>query len=231
MSFFQDKTWDEMDWLNKAVEPYVFSFNEDFAKIPSEWKIPSHYILNMYANNHSIALRDLVVLMMNYNKLNKLEQERILQIECDKLFKIQVSDEAYIDPQAQTMVGEIFLIKKDVVLDDEFVSNILQNHVMKTFNSYHVPAERVNEVMDILNCKETRSSSSVRKKIYGLRRFLVDLFADNKWNIRNVDLAMKMVTWTFEYCQTGDRQSLANLSKLKCMVHNGHPIYSMQEVL
>jgi hypothetical protein len=42
-----------------------------------------------------------------------------------------------------------------------------------------------------------------------------DVCTNNKWDIRNLDLYVKMLTWIRDYMQRGKTSYLANLAKLE----------------
>jgi hypothetical protein len=232
MSFLKDKEWDQMDWLNKAVEPYTFSFNLELAKMPSEFVLSYHDIMGFIREDREIRLRTVVNLVAANNGVTKEGLSMIDLIGLDKIFTFALEPDTELDLDKETFKGGITLIKKMESLNDDMIKELLPSLVMSIMriSSNRANANTVNEVMDILDCKEARSSSSVRKKVTALMEHVNRIYVDNVWNIRNVDLAIKMLRWIKTYCENGDRCSLANLSKLKCMIHNNHPIYSMEEI-
>lgn len=232
MSFFKDKEWENMDWLNRAVEPYVFSLNDDLAKIPSSVEITFNDVFSSAINGSSLSILDMV---KNLSKNANITSPHFISLVRDfgeqELFGFVVEPDTQIDLLEEKLNGSITFVKKVESISEEMILQFLPKIVYR----YQVSPSRsqasfVNEVMDILDCKESRSSYSTRKKSYALMDHLNNIYRENKWNIRNVDLSIKMLGWIKNYCESGDRCSLANLSKLKCMIHNGHPIYSMEEV-
>lgn len=241
MSFLKDKEWEEMDWLNRAVEPYTFSFNLFLAKVPSEYIVTYSDVISyisVYSEIRSqsvyseIRLNTVVGRLLNKAGISKNDQEMFNTIGYENLFEFRLEPDTFIDLDNETIKGSLILVKKMESLNDDVIKELLPEMVRNILriNSLRASVAHVNEAMDILDCKEARSSSSVRKKTDALISHIFVIYRDNTWGIRNVDLAIKMLTWIKSYCENGDRCSLANLSKLKCMVHNGHPIYSMEEI-
>jgi hypothetical protein len=232
MSFLKDKEWDQMDWLNRAVEPYIFSFNLELAKIPSEFVLKYSDVIGFVKDNYEIRLSAVVNRVMTKSGVNKEGISMLDLLGIDKIFEFRLESDTELDLDQEIIKGGITLVKKIESLNDDMIRELLPTLVMNILriSGSRANASTVNEVMDILDCKEARSSSSVRKKASALTDHVYNIYKDNTWNIRNVDLAIKMLYWIKGYCENADRCSLANLSKLKCMTHNGHPIYSMEEI-
>jgi hypothetical protein len=231
-SFLKDKEWENMDWLNRAVEPFTFSFNAQLAKIPTEFVLNYNFIVTIIQNDRDIRLSSIVRDIVR-DRCGKDAVEMLENIGVDKLFEFKLEQDTTIDLEREIIVGSLSVRKKMESLNDDVIRELLPQLVYSKLriNSSRVEASLINEVMDILECKEARSSSSLRKKAAALQQHVYEIYKENKWNLRNVDLAIKMLGWIASYCMNGDRHSLANMSKLKCMIHNGHPIYSMEEIV
>jgi hypothetical protein len=233
MSFLKDKEWDKMDWLNRAVEPFTFSFNEHFAKIPSEYVFTYADAIAALKSDQEIRLHQVVSNLVLKSGLSKADLFIIDLVGIDWLFQLKLEPDTELDLDSETIKGRLAVVKTVEALNDDAIRELLPQMALNILHidSSKVSANQINETMDILECKEARSSSSIRKKIVGLQTHVYEIYKDNSWNIRNVDLAIKMLSWIKSYCENGDRCSLANMSKLKCMIHNGHPIYSMEEIV
>ena len=231
-TFLKDKEWDQMDWLNRAVEPFTFSFNSYITKIPSTYDVSYYEIINMIKNGREIRLAEVAKQLVVRSEIDKHGISVLEMIGYENIFTFDLEPDTEIDLESGVIKGKLSLVKKMESMNDDSIKELMPQLVINNFrvSSSRSQASHVNEVMDILECKTNRSSSSVRKKCSGLQTHLHEIYKENKWNIRNVDLAIKMLSWISSYCENGDRYSLANLSKLKCMTHNGHPIYSMEEI-
>lgn len=232
MSFLNDKEWDQMDWLNKAVEPFKFSLNEELAKLPSEHVFSYGEVIGYLVNSREMRVESILNVLAPSWGLKEETISMMGSIGIDRLFKLELEAGTTIDLHREVLIGKVSLVKIVESLSDDAISELLPQiatNVLRLAGT-RITSARMNEAMDILDCKEARSSSSVRKKSYALMDHIFKIYRDNTWNIRNVDLAIKMLGWIQGYLHNGDRCSLANLSKLKCMIHNGHPIYSMEEI-
>jgi len=232
MSFLKDAKWDEMDWLNKAVEPFTFSLNQTLEKIPSTYVVRYDEIVN-HVGSYSVDFSTLVRNMLESAKLTEEELSLVSLVSTEALFSIHVEPDTTLDLDAKTINGALTVSKKIESFSDDHVAELIPRLVHQFLYSSWGKADssRLNEVMDILDCKEARKTSSSKKKKRGLELYLLKTFRDNTWNIKNVDLIIKFLQWIIQYIDSGDRCSLANLSKLKCMTYSGNPIYSMEEII
>jgi len=232
MSFLDDKTWDEMDWLNKAVEPYIFSFNQDLARLPSEY-VFSYRDFESFIKKSRYQISLPIAVEMLCSKFDVDYSHIVEALDKDTLFRLDMDLGTTIDIQRGTIDGKLSLVKLTTSLSDEQIRDMLVRLVDHIFgySSNGVQTRPLKEVMDIVGCQEAKKSNSTRKKWHALKMYMSNIFRENTWNIKNVDLAIKLIQWIENYCRTESRLSLANLSKLKCMVHNGHPIYSMEEIV
>jgi len=232
MSFLKDKEWDEMDWLNKAVEPYTFSLNTELVKIPSNYTLTYHDIL-YHLKKNDISMQSV---LLNIASKFSVSDESIAMLDYfghDNIFEIQIdgSPEISLD-EMQIKYGSVSLVKKTESLTDDLIKQTLPKfvHYMLRIDRDKAEAAFLNDTMDILDCKEGRNSSSIKVKISSIFHHVAHIYENNLWNIRNVDLLIKKLRWIKSFCEKGDRCSIANLSKLKCMIYGGHPIYSMEEI-
>ncbi len=247
-SFLKDKAWENMDWLNKAVEPYIFSFNTELGKLPNRVELSYQDIITAIGKD-VITYSDDVSMDKFLNARLGFDQEGVLTESAKRFFHawanmhygknemqfftLEVAEDSALDIKNKKLIGSVAIVKQIEALDEDMINEMLPSLVGRLFSvsSEKAHTSYVNEVMDILDCKEARSSTSLNKKCHALRNHLVTIFAKNEYNIKNVDLIISFIGWINSYCTSGKMDALANLSKLKCMVHNGHPIYSMKEVV
>jgi ribosomal protein S13 len=229
MSFLKDKEWENMDWLNKAVEPIVFSVNNEIPKLPSRIDIPASVFRTAVRRNENYLHVDNLIID-ECHKLNmpKYTIDILYKIGFGKLYNVQSEPEVFYDVGTQTLRGDIYLVKQIETLDEEAIQSLL---ISFTYGISGMSADTANEIMDIIGCEEARKTKSATKKVRAIRNYMQNVFRENKWNIRNIDLCIKLVMWINAYLDNGNRAALANISKLKCMVYNGHPIYSMEEIV
>ena len=75
-----------------------------------------------------------------------------------------------------------------------------------------------------------KSKSTKRKKMFVENYVRHTIIKKNVWNIRNTHLFIDLRRWIYgTLC--GNMACKANLMKLACMRHNGHGIYSIEEIV
>ena len=235
-TFFQDKTYEEMDWLNQAMEPYVYSQNDDIAKLPLKIEISTFdevlsYIDDSYLELHKKAILNYFIKQNNLNI--QLNDDKILN-----LYEFQFDSDLILDFDNKILSHPIVLVKKEQYFNDEFLKTVLKNSAAYlTINRsyYHRNAQitRMNIIMDVLEINsDSRKSRSVRRKSATIRYRLVDIIEADKWKIRNVDFMLEILKWIKDYINNGDRKALANFLKLHCMtiINDGISIYSMTKI-
>lgn len=234
MAFLDDKQWEEMDWLNKAIEPFTFSLNGILANLPLEYVLNYNDLKNHIVHNEHVRIEYFLNHMLSEIKASKEECELLQIIGYTNFYKIIIAPNTIIDIDEQKIIGHIAIVKYKESLSDDDIKELLP-----TLNSFHdlrlsrMTAKNtyVNELLDLLECKEARRSTSVNKKASVLQNHITKMLHENTWNIKNVDLVIKLLKWIKSYVKNGDAYSLANISKLKCMTHKKNPIYSMEEVV
>jgi len=232
INLFQDKEYEELNWLNRAIEPFVFPLNDIIAQIPD--RVDFHYadIVQLITDN--------VSLMFNKDWLIErvMKQHGIAYGDDDvrtmsNFLDLEVVGNGHIDFEKGEMDGYFSLVKKKPQLDDDDIKNWIVEQSNKVldgiYSSDRSDLGRMNEIMDILNCKELRSSRSVRKKHYEIIATFSKIIQEDTWRIRNADLAVKCAIWAKEYIIYGNLASLSNFTRIKCMTHKGLSIYSMEE--
>lgn len=235
-SFFKDSKWDEMDWLNKAIEPYTYSVNLLLAKLPIETEIPYEDLLRQVSrsgNFYTDAMLAKIILPFVRDEDEAYKSSKIIDSFGEKIFTLVVEPDSSLDLDNERVIGGVRLVMTSPTITDEMIESMYPNfvHDILPTNAQRHQLVWINELLDIVDCKDSRNSTSSHKKIYSLKYHMLELYSSNKWKIRNVDLAIKLLRWMSTYIRTGDKRSLANISKLKCMIYSGDPIYSMEEIV
>jgi hypothetical protein len=237
MGIFDDKKFDELDWISQATEPIDSQMNEILAKIPDVVEIDFALFKKITTDSYSLDISISTVVRyfankfcpghnMGYQQLNALE----------KCFKFELSsDEIILNFAEQTMSGEIVLIKAATTMDEKVLENLLGVEGIESL-SYHDMARdtnvsRMNEILELLGkCDEGLRTRSARKKFQAIQRRLKSLFKTNEWKIKDTELANKVSFWIRDYVTDGNLAAFSNFCRLKVMTHKDQPIYSMEEV-
>lgn len=235
MGLFNDNDYENMEWLEKVIEPYIFPFNNILKQIPDEITITPENIYELLGNNNSkwVSLH----IMLDYlihKQILKCSKDDIDEIS--EIFTAEIPDNYGIDIYTKKASGEIKLVKKVKMIEEKdipsYVSKVVSSKLIEQLNSNNVETSRIKEIMDILECdKESMSARSVWKKLGNQRKRIIYIIENDIWRIRDVTLIYKLVDWIIMYIKNGNLAALSNIMRLKCMTHSGAPIYSMEEIV
>lgn len=239
MGVFDDKKFEELDWISQATEPIDSQMNEVLGKIPelisidfSTYKkiVDNGYGLDLSLNgiiNFAIATHASGS-PISRNQMNALEKCFILEF---------TSDEIILDFENKTISGgEITLVKLNSTMDEKILESMLGSEGIDTLSyaRFHGAGAltRTNEVMELLGkCEDGLKTRSERRKRSVLHKRLRTLFKNNEWKIKDTELANKVGMWIAEYITDGNLAAFSNFCRLKVMTHKDQPIYSMEEIV
>lgn len=233
MGVFDDKKFEELDWISQATEPIDSKLNEALGSIPEVINIDFQTYVDMLSYSADISIDNAIsYCLKKYCSVDlSYDQRAVLK----DMFEFQMSDESLIlDFETKTISGEIKLIKLANTMDEKVLEGLLGQegiNVVSIMSMGPGSIPRANEVMELLGkCEEGLRSRSERKKRHAIRSRLVALFKANEWNLRDTELANKVGTWIAAYVTHGNLAAFSNFCRLKVMTHKGQPIYSMEEV-
>lgn len=230
MSFFEDKEYENLDWLNAAIGSYVFSLNDKVSLLDDRYPIT----FDMLKDHANYGLDKAVIFKQMASekdiKFNELELRSIRQ-----LFKFEFDDDfATIDFDKEELNVPIFFVKAAPAFNEKQIVDTVCAMVQTKFKNIrkeYTNLTNFNEVMEILGCEERLKSTSFKKKSPALRRHIIAIIKEDTWQIRNMDLFINLIDWIKLYCEQGDLSAISNIAKLKCMTHSKNPIYSMKEIV
>lgn len=238
MGVFDDKKFDELDWISQATEPIDSKMNEVLGLIPESLTFDFNLYVEMINGAYGLDLsldRAIAHCLSTYSPDVHLtcDQKNVLR----DMFEFQINpDESIIlDFENRTLTGEIKLIKLASTMDEKVLESLLgKEGIMAVSAMYCGPAglSRANEIMDLLGqCEEGMRTRSDRRKRRIIQTRLTNLFKINEWNIRDTELANKVGFWIRDYVSSGNLAAFSNFCRLKVMTHKNQPIYSMEEVV
>jgi hypothetical protein len=238
MSVFQDKKFEELDYVSQLIEPIDSQLNVLLGKLPDEFIIDAPTIFHMmkargstYINKSSI----LDYLIGKFNLIELVQSMRTTRDAIEDCFELEVNENIIVDFDEKSLSKPIKFIKIVQNLDDRFLEKILGQEGLHSvyaccsinMSNYH----RVNEIMEMLGgCDSGFKTKSYKKKRSIILHRLETIFKKNEWNIKDTELANKVGFWICSYIENGTISALSNLCRLKVMTHSGNPIYSMKEV-
>lgn len=234
MGVFDDKKFEELDWISQATEPIDSMLNEVLASMPDELEIDFDLYLKM-ARDYSLDLS--VDSVIQYHLANNSNAQYLSWEQRSALrpcFRFEMSPGTEINFETKTLNGSLKIIKVQSTMDEKILEDMLGREGVQAvqYMSYHQDsASRLNEVLEIIgHCDEALRTKSMRKKRVVLIKRLQNIFKNNEWNIKDTELANKVGTWIRGYVEHGNLAAWSNFCRLKVMTHKGQPIYSMEEM-
>jgi hypothetical protein len=220
-----------MEWLNKAIEPFIFPQNEVLMSMPERVDFDYATILSFLEKNNGhlrIGLDELIMFAVAQVNL-KLDKDDLSFLS--NYFVVDIVPDTEINFEQGTLTGGISLRKtKDQLSDEEIVSYAADIVYYRLYGIYSKSnISRCNEIMDLIGAEAQRQSTSTRYKIREIAATMASIIREDRWRIRNVALLLKCPTWIQDYLEDGNLAAMSNFTRLKCMVHKGVPIYSMEE--
>jgi len=239
MGVFDDKKFDELDWISQATEPIDSKMNEVLGLMPESLTLDFNLYTKMLSNSYGLdlSLEKAVAYCLNeYSPDVNLswDQKNVMRDMFE--FQINVDEALILDFENGTLSGgEIKLVKLASTMDEKVLESLLgKEGIMAVSSMYCTQAglSRANEIMDLLgNCEEGMRTRSDRRKRRIIQTRLTNLFKANEWNIRDTELANKVGFWIRDYVSSGNLAAFSNFCRLKVMTHKNQPIYSMEEVV
>ena len=226
MGVFDDKKFDELDWLSQATEPIEASINHLLAKFPDEIDIDFKTLssaMQVGWRNIRITKSELIERYVRRNisadMFPKTSEEKNMLYNC-------------FDFEKRILDGKVSIVKTKNTFDNKELEKIFGLHGIEKLTFLNIDQtkfSRANEVMEILGkCDEGLTSKSSRTKRRGLMVRLREIMSKNEWNLRDVELANQVGLWIIDYIQDGNVAAFRDLCRLKVMTHKGLPIYSME---
>lgn len=228
INLFEDKVYDGLDWLEMAVEPYICPLNDILSHLPDSISLSLEDLieLELFSDSAS-ASQDNVVKFALKKEGFFLEESKIKMIE--NFMEIQFpSGDCFVDLENMTMRGEVLLVKKVNILEDEDIKTWLNERVQLILRYRNKPdIPRMSEIQDLLGCRD--ATKSVKNKYKAISKKMEDVVLKDEWRVRDTQLMESVARWIVDYIDNGNLASLSNFTRLKCMVHKNAPIYSMEE--
>lgn len=238
---FRDKTYEELDDISKLVEPYKCKLNEQLAEFPNEFEITEDMIMSAwddYWGWSSISINKLIS-----DKFKELELEDLTQshtfFDVRQFFEIQVKDKAegdnvMIDVKNNKLSHKLHIVKFKLAYEDTELEKIGTDAIIQTIkNSLNsakvVNKVRLNELADLYGADAVKRNRSFNGKVRFFCKHLISLIEDNKLEIRDIELCKKFGEWIVMYVRDGNLPALNNLTRIKIMMHEDRPIYSIEE--
>ncbi len=234
MGVFDDKKFEELDWISQATEPIDSIMNEVLSLIPDETMIDFPTYKKMVGNyDLNLSMSRIVdyLIKRHTDHISISYQQRNVLVDC---FSIEIDPQVLLDFEKQQIVGSIKVIKIASTVDEKVLENMLGYEGVEEVGRVFICSSamgRANEIMELLGkCEEGLRTRSERKKRSIMKNRLAALFKHNEWKIKDTELANRVGFWIRDYIKDGNLAALSNFCRLKVMTHKGQPIYSMEEI-
>lgn len=234
MGVFDDKKFEQLDWMTQITETIESKLNEVLVGLPDRFVVDGKRLGEQMGNSAYFGLSvDSVIYDLMYGVHTATQftyDERQMIINC---FRFESDPVIEFSATTGEIKGTIVLVKHTPTLSDEQLQNIMGH---KGINQIaHIALDdpnfdHMNEILDILgNCEAEKRNRSFNKKLRRITDRMGEIFKNNEWRIRDMELADRIGGWVAQYIVHGNLAALTNLCKLKIMTHNNMPIYSMEE--
>lgn len=237
MGVFDDKKFEQLDWMTQITETIESELNGLLARLPDRIEFSSEQVgecmgsWSHFSIQIDSVIRDIIHRDLTYD-LTYDEEKKIVQC-----FKWEASPTLEYDAEIGKLTGKIALVKAVPTLSDEELQAFMGEKGVDDVRSLDCGdaenwnLERINEILDVLGkCDDEKRNRSYRKKMRRIELRLKEIFSTNEWRIRDMELANRVGKWIVKYIEDGNLAALMNLCKLKIMTHDGNtPIYSMEE--
>jgi hypothetical protein len=236
MGILDDKKYEELDWISKAVEPIRSDLNDVLAKLPDEVVFDYTSFVESCSKYGMLSFDKGSAIAALINNLQDGSLGREANDAIYDCFELILEEDTVIDFEAQTLNKPIILRKTKFIIDDDVLKGLLGrtgrlylDNLMYLREEDQVDAsKRLNDIVDLM-CPDALKSRSWRKKVSQLSTEYSKIMKENLWNIRDVGLSDRIGNWIYQYVRNGNLAAYMNFCKLKAMTHRGLPIYSIEE--
>jgi len=241
MGVFTDQTYEKLDWISQATEPFNSPFIALMAKVPNEVAIPHAVIfdsmkISVWSKSPILEISSLVKFVCQQYAPEEYNKLSCISSMIEEQFKLHISqDKIRINYLTNEITGDLVLQKISSNIDESVLkkilgrSCILQLQPTYTLSYNHIVKARALEVLDILEFHEKINMKKCSTVLYNIEYSLMNIFSTDKWMIRDAELAIKIGKWITAYIVNGDLSAISNLYKIKVMTHKKLPIYSIEE--
>jgi len=240
MDLFKDKVYEELDDISQMIEPFEFAVNNELSLMPDKIKINASFFESIVFSNSGrekcyIDTRKVIEYNTKWLNLHILSKHANADYDfSNNFFTIEMSENTHYNAETKELIGEIYLIKKKVAYEDKEIEKMLINYMRSTFNCHlggpsSINKSNINEICDLFNLKEALQDRKSYGKVKKLFNKYEQLINDRELNIRDVELFKRFIDWNVKYIKHGNLPAMSNITKVKIMMRNGLPIYSIKE--
>lgn len=232
MGVFDDKKFEQLDWMTQITETIDSELNALLVKLPDRTAVKPEQILENLGTYSSLSVSSFIEPLIRQGFEGEMAWEEKQKIY--NCFKFEVDENLEVDATTGGMTGKVYLVKVVATLEDKDLQDMMGSRGIEALSRANwgsePPLVRMNEMLDLVGgCEEAMRNRSANKKMRALASRLRHIFLTNEWRIRDMVLANKVGFWLKGYIADGNLSDLTNITKLKVMTHNNMPIYSVKE--
>jgi hypothetical protein len=240
IDLFKDKVYEELDDISQLVEPFEFAVNNELAQMPEEITLGQEFFENMLGygggrNNITQSVRKVVEREATNRGLETLSQHMRNEYGfVDKFFKVEIEEGSSYNAATKEFIGGVTIIKDKMAYEDKEIEKMLIDYMGNQFGNKlgrpsAISKPRLNEICDLFGAYDALKDRGARGKLNKLYTRYKTLIEERKLNIRDVELFKRFVDWNVKYVKNGSLPSMSNITKIKIMMRNELPIYSIKE--
>ena len=235
MSLFQDKKFEDLDWLSQITETIDSGINNVLSAMPEEIILTYEDVFNATCDYG--WTRNWHVEKFIKQKLYNVCREKNINLSYEEDQKIydcyafEVADNTVMDIESQTLTGQVSIVKRVYTFEDDFLQKSMGKGAEQLYwTKISRSPGRAREIAKLLDVNvQPEILRSNRKLGSFISNTMRRILTNNEWRIRSTDLADKACQWIMAYIENGCKASYSNFCRLKVMTHSGGPIYSIQE--
>jgi hypothetical protein len=246
MDTFKDEVYENMDDISKIVEPFEYDINNELAQFPDEIEVDKTILESLITQNtyYDNFIDDIATFVRRKAMaLNLFKLVREMNSNWDfvqSMFHFVIEPDVeegkvyFNGATGEVTGGKVFIRKKKIAIEDNDIEKVIANLVGSVFNANFKEAKdvnkgRFNEIAEMFGAKDARKQRAWSKKTNLLLAHYKGMVLDKKLVIKDVELFKRFLNWNVLYIKNGSLPAMANIARLKIMMRNGLPIYSIKE--
>lgn len=224
MGILDDKVYEEMDFINKLVEPFDIECLKVLEDLPEKIEVEAEDLLRQdrYHIDHLGILKDRIC-RAHPEAPDWVKQYCVFTLDG---IDVELFGTPKLDKANRVIVdGKMFIIVGKPKPDLACLRRIAQHIFAQEQNGKDMLPKEAREVLGLLGVK-------TRKRIqwWMLSDAFDRILINDAWKIRSDRVVYNIIRWMYDYTTNGTYSSYASLLNVKCMVHRGNPIYSAEDV-
>ena len=220
----KDKVYDELDDLSKFLYPWTGAFFEEIAQLKDvvitradvEKAIDTGTSIRPFSKCKTLCEWGCPANIIRITHGTPLPHDTILPDNMKP-------DDIVATFPKQELSDEVYLYISTTAVHDRM------NLALWCGSFENGNAKELISIFQPRNWAESTGSRGRYAKQQQYAAIIVHLLKERKLKIRDSDLLMKLVTWSTEFNNMGNKAALANLLKIKISMHEDQVIYSIEE--